>query len=396
MPIGKIIKIEPEEFAFSPKDVSRMSAQELVVEHKKRVMRAPAFELGKPSKGWVLHDEVDYIDELELFWGKKWGAQGLGKLREVVVSPPTENEVRDVYFEDPIAYDVIYSYKAGKPDLESWREQHANMVETYSKEGILVHQFEPPVPAIGPYGFMFGITWAANVGQIIKGGAIPNREALHTLCRGVSSVVYRKVLDELGIPILYTVRGKGIAEISGCIWLDDHHLIVEDGYIMNREGIEQLKPILAMSGAKMIVMHTVGRLENIEWPAGGTSHPDMIVAIPDIGIAVLYPPMCDYAFVRFLKRMKFDIIEVLPENYKYATYNMVVLEPGKVVCPDGDTRTIKEMEKRGVDVIAIPFSEGVKVGGAVCCSTGKLVRDPGPAVEELVKKPLEEIAPDLL
>lgn len=146
----------------------------------------------------------------------------------------------------------------------------------------------------------------------------------------------------------------------------------------------------------MIVMHTVGRLENIEWPAGGTSHPDMIVAIPDVGVAVLYPPMCDYTFIRFLKRIKFDIIEVFPENYKYATYNMVVLEPGKVVCPDGDTRTIKEMEKRGIDVIAIPFSEGIKVGGGVCCSTGKLVRDPGPVVEELVKKPLEEIAPDLL
>ena len=34
------------------------------------------------------HAEVSYLDELPLIWGKKWGAQGIGRLREVAMVKP--------------------------------------------------------------------------------------------------------------------------------------------------------------------------------------------------------------------------------------------------------------------------------------------------------------------
>ena len=34
--------------------------------------------------------KVSYLDELELIWGKRWGAQGIGRLREVAMVRPTE------------------------------------------------------------------------------------------------------------------------------------------------------------------------------------------------------------------------------------------------------------------------------------------------------------------
>lgn len=165
---------------------------------------------------------------------------------------------------------------------------------------------------------------------------------------------------------------------------------------MNREGIEQLKPVFAASGAKLIVTHSVGYYRDTTFPAGGTTHPDMYVAIPDIGLAVICPYMVSFNFIKFLRRIKFDIIEVPLDEYLSGVYNMVNIEPGKVICPEGATKTIKAMEDWGIKVIALPMDEYMKCGGGPHCATFELLRDPGPLVEALQKTPLEELAPDLL
>ena len=41
-----------------------------------------------------------YLDELERIWGKPWGAQGIGRLREVAMVRPTETEVMKLYEQD--------------------------------------------------------------------------------------------------------------------------------------------------------------------------------------------------------------------------------------------------------------------------------------------------------
>ena len=45
----------------------------------------PWFEPGKPLRNWMLH-ETDFYDEVTEIWGRRWGAEGLGTLREVLVS----------------------------------------------------------------------------------------------------------------------------------------------------------------------------------------------------------------------------------------------------------------------------------------------------------------------
>ena len=56
----------------------------------------PWFEPGKPLRNYMLH-ETDFYDEVEQIWGRRWGAEGIGTLREVLVSRPTENEIRPEY-----------------------------------------------------------------------------------------------------------------------------------------------------------------------------------------------------------------------------------------------------------------------------------------------------------
>ncbi len=388
------IKIKAEDVNCNPDNVAQMTEEQILAEHHRRAALDPGApdKPGMPPKAWIYHDQVSYEDELETLWGKKWGAQGIGKLREVFLNPPCNTEMR-MWAEAKHARTQYDSSRV--PDIKRWQEQYEGMVKAYRDNGVLVHELIVPDPVIGPYGLTKWIWAMTDAAIVINGGAIIPRPGYFGRQKG-RNPLWQRALAELGVPIIYAVRGKGVAEIGGCIWLDDQHFIVEDGTIMNREGINQLKPIFAMSNAKLVVLHSPGYYENTEWPAGGTSHTDMIVAIPNIGLAVVAPYMCDFAFIKFLKRIEFDIIEVPPEEYNTAVYNMVNLEPGKVLCPAGAEKTIKAMENWGIKVVAIPFDECMKAGGGIHCSTCQLVRDPGPLVPALQKTPLEELAPELL
>src|SRR3954471_12911106 len=69
----------------------------------------PWFERGKAPRNYMLH-ETDFYDEVEQIWGRRWGAEGIGTLREVLVSRPTENEVRPEYADE---WQYYYSSAAG-------------------------------------------------------------------------------------------------------------------------------------------------------------------------------------------------------------------------------------------------------------------------------------------
>ena len=393
------IKITHEDVKFLfPENIKEMSEKELIEEHNKRKENVPGLRKGKPPEPWYLHDHVSFEEEVKDFYGKQWGARGNGKLKAVLMSPPTKNEVRKPYYEDPEAYWVPNRALPPKePDLAKWLEQYHHLVEIYENEGILVYEVEPPEPALGPYGFIRWFSSSADAAMVIDGGAIIPRAAWNPISRG-REAVWNRALIEIGVPILYTIHGNGIGEVGGCVWLDDNHFIVTEGIIMNRDGINQLKPIFKMHGIDLINARVPGFLDNVRWPAGGTSHPDMWVAFPAPRTAVLYPPMVEYNFVKFLKRLDFDIIEASPEEYLKSGCNMVVIEPGKVVTASGSDNVQREMEKRGIEVITVPFDEpagGGGAGGAIDCTTCQLIREPGPLVEELVERSVDAIAPEL-
>jgi len=61
----------------------------------------PGYVPGRVPQYVEYHDEVDFLDELEAIWGERWGAQGIGRLRKVAMTPPLEVEVLPVYNEEP-------------------------------------------------------------------------------------------------------------------------------------------------------------------------------------------------------------------------------------------------------------------------------------------------------
>ena len=72
--------------------------------------------------------------------GRRWGAHGIGQLRVVAMSTPTQVETLELYDADP----AFFVYNGVLPDVGRMREQHAALAETDRQLGIEVLEFAYP------------------------------------------------------------------------------------------------------------------------------------------------------------------------------------------------------------------------------------------------------------
>jgi len=339
----------------------------------------PFYEKGKPPR----HDlwlKQSFLDEEERVFGKKWGESGIGKLREVLLCRPVDPG-QSIFKKDP----VYYMYPGGKlPDVPRLQEQHDALAKIYKDEGIDVNYME--YPPIGPYGPIKWMIFTPREPLYVRGGAIIQRTASHPYARG-REIYLMRALTELGCPILYTVHGTGVFEIGASFFIAENVFFTGRSIAYNEDGLEQVTPVLRRAGIKEIVVnHIPGPLDSIDWPMGGTYHPDMFCGVIDIGLVIVYPPWCAYETIEWLREHKFKMIEIpAEEQRKYLTANTVILEPGKVVIAKGAKQTIAALTKEGVECIEHDYTEFWNEGGGIRCATGMLARDPGPSLEEIMR-----------
>jgi N-dimethylarginine dimethylaminohydrolase len=332
----------------------------------------PGYRAGSVPQYATYHEEVDFLDELEAVWGKRWGAQGIGRLREVAMSPPTEVEALELYGEDP----AFFVYGGELPELGLMREQHAALAETYKSLGIEVHTFQYPETPRSAYGVMKRAVSAA-AGFVINGGAIIPREAA-PYWRGRSRYV-SQFLQVMGCPILYTVHGKGVCEIGASVRMADDLIVVMLSTDCNRNGLDQVRPILEAAGYRIWVASSPGPLYDFHPEVPGWMHADMWIAPLDRDLALVYPPWCDFETIRYLQSIGYRLIEAPRAEQEAVTpVNMITVEPRKVVMPAGAPQTRALLEAEGVETIEIEYREVIKYGGGIRCTTMQLVRDPGP------------------
>src|SRR5262249_60296388 len=167
----------------------------------------PWFEPGKPLRNYMLH-ETDFYEEVEQIWGRRWGAEGIGTLREVLVSRPTENEVRAEYADE---WQYYYSSAAGNADLGRLQAQFDEYYAVLADNGVRVNYIEPPVPAIGAYGWIKNLVTLAGCGLVVHGGAILHRYGLGSWQKG-REVIWEQTLAALQVPIYMTIHANGVCE----------------------------------------------------------------------------------------------------------------------------------------------------------------------------------------
>jgi N-dimethylarginine dimethylaminohydrolase len=336
----------------------------------------PWFEHGKPLRNWMLH-ETDFYDEVEQIWGRRWGAEGIGTLREVLVSRPTENETREEYAQE---WQYYYSSAAGNADLGKLQYQFDEYYELLRDQGVRVNYVEPPVPAIGAYGFLKNLVTLAGGGLVAHGGAIVHRMGLGSWQRG-REVIWSKVLTALQVPIYLTIHGRGIGEPGAGRWLDSRTFVFNESVVANEEGMRQIRFVLENLGLELVVAHSPGWHDSIGNGSIGTSHMDMVMLTVDERKVLLAPHLVNYGFIRELKQRDVTIIEVPLEEYWDLAINGVTLAPGKIVINRGSPIVVDALERAGVEVLEVDFSESQKFAIAgLHCATLELVRDqPEPA-----------------
>ena len=333
----------------------------------------PYYEPGKVPQYQRYHAEVSYLDELELIWGKRWGAQGIGRLREVAMVQPTESEVKTLYEQDS----AFFVFNGETPDLDLMRIQHRALADLYESLGILVHYTswsdEVPRSAYGPMKRSI----SAAAGFVINGGAIIPREAT-PYWRGRSRYV-AEFLSRIGCPILYTVHGHGVCEIGASVRMSDDFIVLMLSTDCNIEGAEQVIPVLERAGyARVLLARSPGPLYNYHNEVPGWMHADMWILPLDAKKALIYPPWCDYQTIRDLHEIGYELIEAPREEVNLYPTNGITLEPGKVIMNASAKKTRKLLEAHGVEVIGIDYDEVHKYGGGIRCNTMQLIRDPGP------------------
>jgi N-dimethylarginine dimethylaminohydrolase len=332
----------------------------------------------KLEKGKPPHPvRASYLEELKLLWDEEWGAQSeVGKLRVAMVHKHGD-EFRPDIIEDLAWYGV-----SEFPDYQKAVQQHDHFVDVLKQEGVKVHYLNPPSPAHGPYSPANPRIWATrDPGVVITGGAIIGRMALPW--RKKDEVFWSRRVMQLGCPILRTVTGHGTFEGGNVVWLDPEHVCIGQSIRTNSEGISQVSAIMQeVGGVKEVrVVPIPGYLENIEWPAGGYAHLDVVFGMADVNLGVIYPPGVPFDFIEYLKyEKKIQLIEAQPEEVRNEGCNIVALAPRKIIMNEKNINLRKGLEKEGVDVIPVDFSEICKFGGAGHCATGPLLRDRGPMI----------------
>ncbi|MBI2860774.1 MAG: hypothetical protein HYX91_04625 [Chloroflexi bacterium] len=343
-----------------------------------RVEDIPFYEQGRPVRADLWH-RVDYLEEYDFTYGKKWGASGLGRLREAAVVRPTEADLHIFARQDPGFIISISKYAI----LEKWQKEHDDMVQIMRDNGVTVHYIEYPEPKVGAYGPLRSM-WAGGEAAIVWGGALVARFGWAPLSKGREKVT-TEFLVKQGCPILLTVIGKGVLETGTMQFLADDCALIGRGVAFNQEGIDQVIPVLRRVGITEIVEVPIASwVESNKWPIAGTYHPDMFMRPLDLGKILIYPGVCGWDAIKWFRDHKFELIEIdADEQKEFLPSNLLVLEPGKVMMHAGAKRTIEKVRKAGVEVIEVPYKENITMGGGISCCVLRMVRDRGPKLADI-------------
>ena len=341
----------------------------------------PGYIPGQPPSVDFWHN-YDYLEIYPKIYGRECGANGIGKLREVALVEITESERFPLYDMDP-QYFPTMGLKHDDLDIQRMIDQSAHYQAVLEEHDVLVHRISYPQPAVGAFGPMRS-TWAANELLVLRGGSVVEKIAISPFGTGRCEYLALWAFSNLGIPPVTTITGKGIAEAGPSFWLAEDVFVTGRGLAYNQEGLDQLIPAVARSAQldekdmTTLAINFPGRLY-FNPQTGQSHHPDMVLGALDHKKVIIFPPGLDFRTLEWLRTHGYEMIEVDPaEQAIWAPANVMLIEPGLVVMHGEAKNTIAAVRKAGVEVIEAPFSEFLRIGGGLHCSTLRLLRDKGP------------------
>jgi len=343
----------------------------------------PFYEPGMLARVDLWH-RVDYSDELEITWGKNWGASGIGKLREGAVCRITE------WMASPfIQLDSLFIARGRKRDLkdwDKWQKEYDGLLQVLQENGVIMHNIEHAEVPIGPYGPLDSV-YAPGEALMVWGGAIvPRFGGFSPIWRGRETVI-TQWLAKQGCPILLTIMGKGVGEVgngAATMPIADDCILIGQGMAFNQEGIDQITPVLHRAGITEIVeVRLPGWVGLPEWPTTISWHLNMFMHPLDLGKVLVYPPLCGWETIKWFRDRGWEIIEISADELRTNASNIILLGPGKALMMAHCKEAIKKVRKAGVEVIEVPWENVNANFGGFECLFFPLIRDRGPKLADI-------------
>jgi N-dimethylarginine dimethylaminohydrolase len=303
-------------------------------------------------------------EEQTTYWGREWGAvDDVGRLRMVLMRRP-----RDEWsIVDPARWDeraqalvdpdgLWYWESREPPDLDRVRAEHAGLEAALAAEGVEIVRVEGYEPR------HVRAIYTRDPLVTVRGGAVIGR--LAPVMRKGEERYVTQALAALGMPILRTVQGTGMLEGGSFVRLTPRVAAFGTSIRCNPEGAAQLREVLGRQGVELL-----------EVPMAGWSiHIDGHLGMVDVDKALVDPLGLPYWFLDRLRELGIEAIYAA-QGEEWAI-NALCVRPGRILMCDSCPRTRERLERRGVEVVTVPYDEVQKGGGGIHCSTMELVRDP--------------------
>lgn len=285
---------------------------------------------------------------------RAFGGQNMFQpLRRVLVKRP--DQVFAV--EDPERWHYLAT-----PNLALAQEEHDSLAETLRLSGAEVVYHAEPQPDRADAIYVFDPTLITDHGAVILSMG-------KDLRRGEEEALSLR-LQELGVPILFSLEGEARAEGGDLLWLDERTLAAGIGFRTNHEGLRQLRAGLEPLGIEVLAFE----LPYFTGP-DACLHLLSLISIIDHDLALVYPPLVSVPFWQELEARGFQLVVVPEEEFGTMGTNVLALGPRSCLVLEGNPVTRRRLEEAGCVVASYQGGEiSLNCEGGPTCLTCPLLR----------------------
>lgn len=258
------------------------------------------------------------------------------------------------------------------PDLEKFREEYIKFMEILRGEGVKIYLIEESVceETLEIINMCPNMIFTRDTGTITSNGAIIGRMAYQARC--IEPLIVMEALRDLKIPIQTIMKPPEIFEGGDAVWLREDTLMIGYGTRTNEEAIQRIiMENLYKTCEKIISVPLPRRRVHLDGALMVLSENIIVTRVEDIS---MYPSiMCTEKYIKainlakWLERNNYELITITDREDRLFGANLVGIGDRKVLSYIWNRRIIRELEKRGFDVIGVEGYELVKGGGGLHC-----------------------------
>jgi N-dimethylarginine dimethylaminohydrolase len=153
---------------------------------------------------------------------------------------------------------------------------------------------------------------------------------------------------------------------GGDVMLHSGSVLVGRSEETSSAGIDALQDALGEAGIDREVIP-------VPFAVPGIVHLDDHFNIVAPGVALIHAAVFAHSQLRWFKQ-NFDLIHVSDAEARGVQVNVLAIAPSTVIVAEGSERISRELRDRGIEVLAVDYSEVTKVPGSLRCTTLPLIR----------------------